>query len=1143
MRLSATVQKLVSKYNLPYIYPIVLVCLWGIFFLSACSSDRDAEADRLNDICYAEHYKSLDSVRVYADSVINNKTFSSDAHAEAMNNLAFYYLGKMQYDMADSMLHKIYDSTDNQIELCISNIQHMNMCQRKSQNKDYYEYRQKALKNFKRIAEETQYTQRQQRRLLYARSEFSLVSSVYDYYVGKTDESIASLQQLDSLGVEKKDTAQYLAYLYNIGSGGVLTHGTKEDIAQMEYNYLMHCYMLSVENGFVYWQANALQALAEHIIDDGGEFLYNNPSAMHYLNTQSVPDSLLAGNMTERSIHLFEHHGNVYQQAAAWRSLSRCYAALHDYHGSIYALQKATDVDKGLEQAPALMASLYELFSMSFSALNKKSESDYYRNKYLDLYDFTRQDRELEARAEVLEGELKSLNVLLHIIIGVIALLAGILILFVIRRKKAKKPGKYGILATMQSIKDENQQLLTTLEEEEEELEEKCAMMELQLSRQEQDYAEQRARMHLINSLTPLLDRMLHETEHLSQKNESEDVRDERMSYISELIGRINNENDFLTRWIQLKQGELSLHIESFPLQQLFDIVAKGTANFSRQGVTLSVCPTDETIKADRSLTLFMLNTLCDNARKYTTDGGRVTLSAEVCDGQMIEISVADDGCGMTTEQCQHVFDVKAIRDEQLSDTVSAQESKGHGFGLVNCKGIIEKYKKTNSLFSQSTIGVESEVGKGSRFYFRLPRGVQRMVMAVLMFVSVAVSSFASKSAVQSSAQPSAQPATQSGAKKSAQPSVQHGKSATPYYKSLSDSVYSCNVHYRFDDAVLYAKACFAEINKHYTQVYQTSNDTLLLIDPLMTVPAELRWLRDSVDAPYYTILSVRNEVAVAALALNDWKLYNYNNNAYSSLYKELSVDDSLEAYCQQSLATEYNHNVAVGLLIMLILSFIPIFYFAYYRHIIFDFRKELNSLKQDIAERNQRKAELQSRLSRLTFEHDRLHVANNVMSNSFSAIKHETMYFPSRIMQLVREAMMTDVADYKQLDEVARYYRAVYDALSAQAQYNCRHTLSPEVLRDIMLSSMAKLSGQRKADIESDDTEAPYSVYRFTLREIPATTSTARMKDDAEIRMKILTQVTRDLGELYNLRRCGVVVSDNEVVVTAPMQNKPQTT
>ena len=53
-------------------------------------------------------------------------------------------------------------------------------------------------------------------------------------------------------------------------------------------------------------------------------------------------------------------------------------------------------------------------------------------------------------------------------------------------------------------------------------------------------------------------------------------------------------------------------------------------------------------------------------------------------------------------------------------DKEELKRSKGSGFGLMNCKGIIEKYKKTNELFRVCVFDIESEPGKGSCFTFTL---------------------------------------------------------------------------------------------------------------------------------------------------------------------------------------------------------------------------------------------------------------------------------------------------------------------------------------------------------------------------------------------------------------------------------------
>ena len=125
-------------------------------------------------------------------------------------------------------------------------------------------------------------------------------------------------------------------------------------------------------------------------------------------------------------------------------------------------------------------------------------------------------------------------------------------------------------------------------------------------------------------------------------------------------------------------------------------------------------------MKADRTLTLFMINTIADNARKFTPEGGKVMVSAEVLEN-CVEVSIADTGKGMDEEQLAHVFD--------------RTYTGGHGFGLLNCKGIIEKYKKVSSIFSVCQITCESEVGKGSVFRFRLPKGMSRVLAAMVFFM------------------------------------------------------------------------------------------------------------------------------------------------------------------------------------------------------------------------------------------------------------------------------------------------------------------------------------------------------------------------------------------------------------------------
>ena len=125
----------------------------------------------------------------------------------------------------------------------------------------------------------------------------------------------------------------------------------------------------------------------------------------------------------------------------------------------------------------------------------------------------------------------------------------------------------------------------------------------MSVEKSERRHMEQRAKVSQVMSVLPFIDRILYTIDHLPDDRQSPDF-DAQLEYIRELTDKINEQNDLLTQWIQLRQGDLSLRIESFPLQPLFDIVAKGKTGFGMKGITLQVEPTASTVKADRVLTL-----------------------------------------------------------------------------------------------------------------------------------------------------------------------------------------------------------------------------------------------------------------------------------------------------------------------------------------------------------------------------------------------------------------------------------------------------------------------------------------------------------------------------------------------------------
>ena len=1120
----------------------------GIFLLSACQSEYKTQVDRLNDISYSYHYRNLDSTKHYAEKALNLSQNYDNGHAEALNNLAFVSIVRMHYDNAYKLLNTTLKTTDNQIELLVADVQFMRLCQRQSRNKDFYIYRESAIHRLRRIKEEqSTLTIRQQKRLTYAKSEFDIVNSTYFYYIGLRKQAIEALNNIDPYGAIQQDTAQLLSYYYNIGSGGMISSGTGKEIIQKEFDYLMKSYLLSRQHNYPYWEANSMQAISEHLQDtkQRNMLIADNLPAMKYLNIDHMSDSLLAGNLAQRALNIFVKYGDVYQIAGAYRTLAQCYWHIHDYHSASICLNDALFRDTVINQAPALVASIREQMSLVYSAIDNKMQSDFNRNIYLDMQEKTRQDRQLEARADQLNKSASTLNYMIGAVVFMIVIVVILLIIFDrMRVRSDKKFSMKRLIAPLNEWQERERVIRLKREEDFEQVDEQIKMENLHLSDNLRRNIEQRAKIALVNSITPLIDRIIHEINCLRKRHETEKVREERYAYISELTDQISEYNNVLTQWIQLRQGQLSIRVESFALQDLFNIVAKGYMSFKLKGISLEVSPTKDVVKADKTLTLFMINTLADNARKYTQQGGCVKIYSRSTENS-VDIVIEDNGLGMSEKQVSHLFDHKTIIDESLKEGDSITDEKSHGFGLMNCKGIIDKYKKISSIFSICFIKAESELGKGSRFTFRLPKGTVRLLLCLFMS-SISLSAFSSPFLLKKAA-------------------------------SFADSAYFCNLNERYHRTLDYADSCRTYLNKYYRTLKQhDSNDTLRYIETDV-IPPEISWYHKHLRFDYNVILDIRNETAVANLALHEWDAYNYNNRVYTLLFRETSADNSLGEYVRVMQRSENNKNVAIILLVLLLISIFPAYYFLYYRHRLYyrlavdrvnminsvllsnissheklsqineiwaqtsvllkSTTNKLNDVVSKIRVALSDKIEDDSKLTtnlelandelhRIIYENQKLHVSNNVLDNCLSTLKHETMYYPSRIRQLVDE----DKKDLNAIREVALYYKQLYALLSEQAMVQLDNNLKVNSrLVNYLFELIKKISGESNIQRTVKDKDKLYVMICLELPSLHLTDAQCAVLFtplSIDIHYMVCRQIVREIGETTNLRGCGISAS-----------------
>jgi signal transduction histidine kinase len=102
-----------------------------------------------------------------------------------------------------------------------------------------------------------------------------------------------------------------------------------------------------------------------------------------------------------------------------------------------------------------------------------------------------------------------------------------------------------------------------------------------------------------------------------------------------------------------------------------------------------------------------ILYNLLSNGVKFTDPGGEVVVTASV-DQDFVQITVADTGLGISSEECGRIFD----KFYQVGYTTSGVR-QGTGLGLTICKQLVE--------IQCGKIWVDSEPGNGSRFHFTLP--------------------------------------------------------------------------------------------------------------------------------------------------------------------------------------------------------------------------------------------------------------------------------------------------------------------------------------------------------------------------------------------------------------------------------------
>lgn len=169
-----------------------------------------------------------------------------------------------------------------------------------------------------------------------------------------------------------------------------------------------------------------------------------------------------------------------------------------------------------------------------------------------------------------------------------------------------------------------------------------------------------------------------------------------------------------LLQWAHIQAGKFEFYPKYFRIADVVEevfMLYNASAN-EKHIILKNEIDGNTEVFADYNMVETILRNLLSNAIKFTKDHGLIKIFA-LKQEEYIEICVEDNGVGISKDNIEKIFGI----DSNVS-TLGTNDEKGTGFGLVLCKEFVKLHK--------GEIKVESEPGKGSKFYFTLPSNLEQ---------------------------------------------------------------------------------------------------------------------------------------------------------------------------------------------------------------------------------------------------------------------------------------------------------------------------------------------------------------------------------------------------------------------------------
>ncbi len=164
-----------------------------------------------------------------------------------------------------------------------------------------------------------------------------------------------------------------------------------------------------------------------------------------------------------------------------------------------------------------------------------------------------------------------------------------------------------------------------------------------------------------------------------------------------------------LLEWSRVQSGRIEFKPENFSVNNLIDeLIALNNLITSKKKITVAnKIYNNINVFADKQMISTTIRNLLGNALKFTPRNGSINITADINNNSAI-ICIEDSGVGIKPNDLEKLF-----RIDIHYTTNGTSNEKGTGLGLILCKDLIEK--------NNGKIWVESEFGKGSKFFISIP--------------------------------------------------------------------------------------------------------------------------------------------------------------------------------------------------------------------------------------------------------------------------------------------------------------------------------------------------------------------------------------------------------------------------------------